>query len=218
MIFDRLVPTLLALFIALLSPSLRAEAAPSTPQKGKPGASAAPGTAAHASPKHTSSSSSSSSSSAKPAGKAPVKENKELTAAYKTYVDGIRPKIYQTWYEKLPFGKYHVTLTVTISPEGSANDMQLSSSPKNSEAEQAASEAFNSAQPLSPLPAGSPACKLVINMDVTASPPAEIKSNFAMKMDPVGGTYTPAAPVSAPEPQEAKADEAKADDSKDEKK
>lgn len=209
---ERLVHSMLAWSAIFLTMAFSAVAwAAPPPQKAKPAAAPA---AKSAAPSHA---------AAAPHGTAPhaggkpqVKEDKALTTAYKSYVEAIRQRIYNTWYEKLPLdGKNHVLMTVIISPDGSAGDMQLTSTPKNGAAEQAAQEAFNSVQPLSPLPSGSPACKLTVTMDSTGYPPADVKTNFAIKMDPVsGGSYTPAAPASAPEPKEEPKEEPKADDKK----
>lgn len=175
----RLVPSIVLAALAFASPGLEVPASAAPPAKAKPAASAP---------------------AAKPAaGKAPVSAT--LTAAYKSYVDTLKPKVYNTWFEKFPFGKNHVVLTVVVNQDGSASGMQLESSPKSGEAEQAASDAFNSAQPLPSLPSGSPPCKLVITMDSNAAPPADCKTNFAMKMDPLpGASGAMSAPASDPAP------------------
>lgn len=180
--FERLVPSIaLAVFAFSVGLSQPAHGAP--PPKAKP-ASAPAGAPKSAAP-----------------GKAPV--SAALTAAYKTYVDQLRPKIYNTWFEKFPFGKHHVVLTVVVNQDGSASGLELSSTPKSGEAEQAANDAFNAAQPLPGLPAASPPCKLVITMDSNSSPPADCKTNFAMKMDPLPGASAPMSAPAASEPEPA---------------
>lgn len=194
---ERLVPSI-ALAIFALTVGL------SEPAQGAPPPKAKPASAPAAAPK-----------SATP-GKAPV--SAALTAAYKSYVDSLRPKIYNTWFEKFPFGKNHVVLTVIVNQDGSASGLELASTPKSGEAEQAANDAFNAAQPLASLPSGSPPCKLVITMDSNANPPADCKTNFAMKMDPLPGAAAPmSAPASEPEPAPA-AESAPPADKVDEKK
>lgn len=120
-----------------------------------------------------------------------------LTAAYKEYAEQIKKKIGDNWWN-YPNGKHHVVLTVTINPDGSAGDMQLSSTPHSGEAEQAAADAFNKTQPLPSLPSGSPPCKLQATFDSTADQYTS-KTNFNLKMEPFPQKATQAqAPVEAP--------------------
>lgn len=101
--------------------------------------------------------------------------------ALTTYVNQLRPKIDKNW--NFPNGQNHVILSVDVAADGSVTNLVLTSTPKNSDAEQKASDAFNGAQPLPALPSGGGA-KLVVTFDSQADQ-WNSKSNIQIKLDPV---------------------------------
>lgn len=122
---------------------------------------------------------------------------------YDNYVNQLRPKIDKGW--NFPTGKNHVVLSVDVAQDGSVTNLNLTSSPKSGEAEQKASDAFNAAQPLPSLPSGSLA-KLVVTFDSQADQ-WDSKSSISVRMDPVKGGSSSAAPAATHEaPLENKGD------------
>lgn len=121
--------------------------------------------------------------STKPVSTAPAKTtvSPALAQAYKSYVGNLQPKIGKAW--NYPNGKNHVVLSVMIASDGSASELNLSSTPKNTEAEQAANDAFNQSQPLPALPSDSPPCRITITFDSSADPHGDAKANFYIKLD-----------------------------------
>jgi TonB family protein len=93
--------------------------------------------------------------------------NGPLNAAYNSYLNALRQRIDNQWY--LADGNNHVTLTMTVSTDGSVTALEIASTPKNVEAEQTASDAFNKVQPLPGLPSGSNAIKMTLSFDSRAS-------------------------------------------------
>ncbi|MBX9568736.1 MAG: TonB C-terminal domain-containing protein [Candidatus Obscuribacterales bacterium] len=110
---------------------------------------------------------------------------------YNNYVNQLRPKIDKNW--NFPTGKNHVVLSVDVAPDGSVSNLVLTSNPKSGEAEQKASDAFNSAQPLPSLPSGSSA-KLEVTFDSQADQ-WDSKSSIGVRMDPVKGSSSTAPPA-----------------------
>lgn len=104
----------------------------------------------------------------------------QVNPIYNSYVNQLRPKIEKTW--NFPNGKNHVVLQVDVAQDGSVSNLVLNSTPKNGEAEQKASDAFNGAQPLPALPSGSTA-KLEVTFDSQADQ-WDAKSSISVKMDP----------------------------------
>lgn len=102
------------------------------------------------------------------------------SAVYNDYANQMRQKMANNW--NYPNGTNHVTLVVEVAQDGSVSNLTLSSSPKNTEAEQKANDAFNSAQPLQPLPSGNGAtitCVFDSKADQWDS-----KANISVKIDP----------------------------------
>lgn len=111
---------------------------------------------------------------AKPAAKAqPVgpKLSPALNAAYSRYVHALQAKLDNKWY--LADGRNHVVLSAKLDPNGAVTGLDISSTPKNVQAEQAATDAFNQCQPLAALPSGSPAVQLTITFASNADPHGE---------------------------------------------
>lgn len=109
------------------------------------------------------------------------------TRIYDSYSDRLRDKVLSAW--ECPNGKNDVTLSVTINQDGSVKDLVLSSSPNNGEAEQAANDAFNKAQPLGALP-GNSSAKLVLHFVSTVDPHGDSSSRLDVKMNANSQTTT----------------------------
>jgi len=103
------------------------------------------------------------------------------SAALNSYADQMRNKMGAKW--DYPSGNNSVTLIVKVSQDGSVSDLSLSSSPKNTEAEQKANDAFNSAQPLQPLPGGTSSAVITCKFDSQADQ-WNSKANIAVRIDP----------------------------------
>ncbi len=122
-------------------------------------------------------------------------------AAFNNYANQMRQKMGAKW--DYPSGNNHVTLTVTVAQDGGVNDFSLTSNPKNTEAEQKANDAFNSAQPLQPLPTGVSSAKLTINFNSQADQ-WDSKADIAVRIDPLqsqapaGNTAGDSSPSSEP--------------------
>jgi len=106
-----------------------------------------------------------------------------LTAAYNAYLNRLRDKVLNSW--NVPDGKNRVTLQVTVSTDGASGDAALSSAPSNNAAEQAASAAWSLAQPLEPLPSGSPPVKIILTFESSASPHGDSTSNLLTRLEPL---------------------------------
>lgn len=117
-------------------------------------------------------------------------------AAYNSYADQMRTKMGSKW--DYPSGNNSVTLTVHVDQSGGVSDLNLSSSPKNTEAEQKANDAFNSAQPLQALPAGLAAAIITCQFNSQADQ-WNSKANISVKIDPQKSAEPPAAAGSSEE-------------------
>lgn len=104
-----------------------------------------------------------------------------VTPALNSYADQMRNKMGAKW--DYPSGNNSVTLVVKVSQDGSVSDLSLSSSPKNTEAEQKANDAFNSAQPLQALPGGTAAAVITCKFDSQADQ-WNSKANISVRIDP----------------------------------
>jgi TonB family protein len=93
--------------------------------------------------------------------------NGALNSAYDSYLNGLRQRMDKEWY--LVDGNNHVSLTMTVATDGSVTELDINSSPKNTQAEQAASDAFNKVQPLPSLPSGSGNVRMTLSFDSKAS-------------------------------------------------
>ena len=103
---------------------------------------------------------------------------------YNAYVNQLRPKIDKNW--NFPTGNNHVTLSVQMAQDGSVSNLVLTSTPKNGEAEQKASDAFNAAQPFAPLPPGNGAT-VTVTFD-SQSDQWDSKASVGVRMEPGKGT------------------------------
>lgn len=103
------------------------------------------------------------------------------SAAFNNYANQIRGKMANSW--TVPSGTNHVTLTIDVAQDGSVNNLTLSSSPKNTEAEQKANDAFNSAQPLQSLPSGVSAATITAVFNSKADQ-WEHSADISVKIDP----------------------------------
>jgi TonB family protein len=106
-----------------------------------------------------------------------------FSAAYTAYINRLRAKLENKWY--LADGRNKVTLSVTVSNDGSVTDLELTSTPRNTQAEQAASDAFNQCQPLETLPAGSSPVKLALVFESFADPHGDNNRNLTGTVTPI---------------------------------
>lgn len=127
---------------------------------------------------------------ARPAAKRPAarpasnaSSNAALTAAFNNYLNRLRAKLDKNWY--VADGKNHVTLTATMAADGSVTNVSLCSSPTDTKAEQAASDAFNQSQPLDPLPTNVQSLKLVLTFDSSADPHGDSSRSIGAKVEQV---------------------------------
>ncbi len=103
------------------------------------------------------------------------------------YLDRLREKMDKHWY--LADGTNHVVIKATVSANGTVDNVELSSSPKNEAAEQAANEAFLKAQPLESLPSGSgDKCLVILNMDSFADPHGDSQRTVKSRMEVIRPT------------------------------
>jgi TonB family protein len=114
-----------------------------------------------------------------------AKKGLDLSSAYNSYLDRLRSKVYGIWDINEVTGKNHVVLQVTVAADGSATDLSLTSTPANPAAEEAASAAFNKAQPLESLPSGSPPARVTMTFDSTYDPHGDSTSNMGMSLKPL---------------------------------
>ncbi|MBP7862874.1 TonB C-terminal domain-containing protein [bacterium] len=103
------------------------------------------------------------------------------------YLDRLREKMDKHWY--LADGTNHVVIKATVAANGSVDNVELSSSPKNEAAEQAANEAFLKAQPLESLPSGSgDKCLVILDMDSYADPHGDSRRTVKSRMEVIKPT------------------------------
>jgi len=102
--------------------------------------------------------------------------NAALQTAVNAYLDRLRPKLYRNWL--IPDGNNNVKIVATLDPSGTTDGVQVTSSPKNDPAEQAASDAFSKAQPLESLPGGLQKAKLELDFISKADPHGDSSSNI----------------------------------------
>lgn len=173
--FIRLKNTAIAtMFISLLSLSAKPVQAAPTKQQNRRPVSVAPVRTAPASNRPTQ-------------GNTVVTANPALNSAYNAYLNSLRPRIDNQWW--LVDGNNHVTLSMSVGTDGGVTELEITSSPKSTEAEQAASDAFNKVQPLPALPSGSGAIKLTLTFDSRASQ-HENERHLSGRIDAPGSTTT----------------------------
>lgn len=120
----------------------------------------------------------------------PSSFNSSLAGAY---LDRLREKMDKHWY--LADGTNHVVIKATVAANGTVDNVELSSSPKNEAAEQAANEAFLKAQPLESLPSGSgDKCLVILDMDSYADPHGDSRRTVKSRMEVIKPT-TESAPA-----------------------
>jgi TonB family protein len=107
------------------------------------------------------------------------------------YLGRLRGRILPNW--NLPDGKNHVVLTVKVEPDGQVTDLKAQSSPSNTQAEQASQDAFNRAQPLEALPAGTAGATITLTFESNADPHGDTSSNLLTRFDVVPKPAAPAA-------------------------
>jgi len=130
----------------------------------------------------------------KPSGQTKVIPGAHLnTPEVNSYLGRLQGRLQNNWY--LVDGRNKVTITATIAADGATSDIQVSSSPSNTEAEQAANEAFAKAQPLESLPrsAGSQV-KLTILFDSFADPHGDTDRHISTTLDPIRSAAESAKP------------------------
>lgn len=109
------------------------------------------------------------------------------SSAAGSYLDRLREKMDKHWY--LADGTNHVVIKATVAANGSVDNVELSSSPKNEAAEQAANEAFLKAQPLESLPSGSgDKCLVILDMDSYADPHGDSRRTVKSRMEVIKPT------------------------------
>lgn len=109
------------------------------------------------------------------------------SSAAGAYLDRLREKMDKHWY--LADGTNHVVIKATVAANGSVDNVELSSSPKNEAAEQAANEAFLKAQPLESLPSGSgDKCLVILDMDSYADPHGDSRRTVKSRMEVIKPT------------------------------
>jgi hypothetical protein len=106
-----------------------------------------------------------------------------LTAAYNAYLNRLRDKVLTNW--NVPDGKNRVTLQVRVETDGTNGEVAVTSSPSNTVAEQAATAAWSLAQPLEPLPAQSPAVRIILTFESSADPHGDSTSNLFTRLEPL---------------------------------
>lgn len=109
-----------------------------------------------------------------------------LNSAYNSYLNVLRQKVDNQWY--LADGNNHVVISMTVGTDGSVTELDITSSPKNTQAEQAASDAFNHCQPLAVLPAGSNAVKMTLTFDSHADPHGDNDRHITGRIDAPGSS------------------------------
>ncbi len=97
---------------------------------------------------------------------------------------------------QFPSCNNQVTLTVEVASDGSVSNLSLSSSPKNTEAEQKANDAFNAAQPLAALPSGCAGATITCMFESKADQ-WDSHANISVKLDPKAVPAAPAADAKA---------------------
>lgn len=103
--------------------------------------------------------------------------------AYGAYLNRLRAKINSSW--NLPDGKNRVVISAIVQTDGTTSDVNISSTPKNAKAEDAANEAFTKAQPFEALPSGTaPTAKVTFTFDSTSTQ-HDSSSSINMRMDPI---------------------------------
>lgn len=120
--------------------------------------------------------------------KAPVKQahggaSNANSAALNSYVNRLRSKLETNWL--LPDGKNNVTISATVHGDGTCDNIEVSSSPKNAAAEASSQDALSKAQPLETLPAGINEAKLTLTFVSSADPHGDSSSNILTRLDPI---------------------------------
>jgi len=109
------------------------------------------------------------------------------SSAAGAYLDRLREKMDKHWY--LADGTNHVVIKAIVLSNGSVENVELSSKPKNESAEQAANEAFLKAQPLESLPSGSgEKCCIILDMESYADPHGDSRRTVRSRMEVVKPT------------------------------
>lgn len=115
-----------------------------------------------------------------PAAKRPQSVN--LTPAHTAYINRLRGKVQNFW--NYPDGKNQVVLQATVGSDGSVGEVVLKSTPNNADAEQVANAAFAQAQPLEPLPSGSPPfMRVTLTFDSVSDPHGDSKVSLSGRLD-----------------------------------
>ena len=105
------------------------------------------------------------------------------SAALVPYLNRLRSKLTNNWL--IPDGKNSVTISATVHGDGSCENIQVSSVPKNDQAEASCSDAFSKSQPLEALPSGVNEGKLTLNFTSSADPHGDSSSNITTRLDPI---------------------------------
>lgn len=118
--------------------------------------------------------------------KVPI-QSKFNNAACSSYLDRMRSKMDNNWY--LPDGTNHVTIKAVVGQNGSVDNVEISSGPKNETAEQAANEAFLKAQPLESLPSGSgDKVRLILDFESYADPHGDSRRTISSRIEEIKGS------------------------------
>lgn len=120
---------------------------------------------------------------ASPAQKTVTRSGGASEASIKAYCNRVWQKLNNNWM--VPDGNNHVTLTVSISSDGSLGDISAVSTPKNNDAEAAALTALERSKPLDLLPSGMGNGKLTVTFNSKADPHGDSESGGSVRLDPV---------------------------------
>ncbi len=106
-----------------------------------------------------------------------------MTSVYNAYLERLRPRIERGWV--VPDGHNTVVLEVVVNADGTTSAVTIAPSQHTEEAALAARWAFAAAQPLEPLPSGSPnQAKLTITFESKAGQ-HESTAHLSTRLEPL---------------------------------
>jgi TonB family protein len=107
-------------------------------------------------------------------------------------------KILARW--NYPDGNNNVIMTVTVAPDGSVENLKMTSSPRNAAAESAAQAAVDAVKPLEALPGGASRGTLTISFNSKSDPHGDSSCGGSVRLDTITGAAPPAASAPAAPP------------------
>lgn len=96
-----------------------------------------------------------------------------------------------------PDGNNNVIMTVTVAPDGSVENLKVTSSPKNAAAESAAQAAVDAVKPLEALPGGASRGTLTISFNSKSDPHGDSSCGGSVRLDTITGAVPAAASAPA---------------------